>query len=265
MLEIGMHTGILPPSFYALFDQDILMQDGVQNIGYQLRVKDLPDNQKPREKLLQLGPQSLSLPELVAVLWGVGTKKEELLSMAQRLVKEYGEKALISETDPKKLADGLGIPITKSCQIVAGYELGRRFFANRGLKSVFVRNARQAHGYLREIGYSKKELLRGLYLNSRYQVINDEVISVGTLTSNLVHPREVFQPAIEHSAVAVIIGHNHPSGSLEPTNADIIVTEQLLQAGKILGIELLDHLIVAGQKYISVLDSLHHDLQTEIA
>jgi len=239
------------------------MQDEGSEQQYVLRVKDLPSDEKPREKLLQLGARQLNLPELIAILWGVGTKKEELLSMAGRLTKEYGEKALLTETNPQKLADALNIPLIKACQVIAGFEIGRRFFANQAGKPVFVRNARQAYQYFRGMSHSKKEQLRGLYLNSRYQVVHDEVISVGTLTSNIVHPREVFQPAIEHGAIAIILAHNHPSGITEPTNADIIVTEQLLQAGKLLGIELLDHLILAESKFISVMECMRHDLQTE--
>ncbi|MEO5627709.1 MAG: DNA repair protein RadC [Candidatus Saccharimonadales bacterium] len=251
------------PATYPLVDHDILMSEDSVQEQYVLRVKDLPDNQKPREKLLQIGPRNLSLAELIAVLWGVGTKKEELLSMAQRLTKEYGEKALVTESQPQKLAEALDIPLNKACQVVAGFELGRRYYANHAGKPVFVRNAQQAHQYLRGMGFGKKEQLRGLYLNSRYQVIHDEVISVGTLTSNIVHPREVFQPAIEHGAIAIIIGHNHPSGNMEPTNADIVVTEQLLQAGKLLGIDILDHLVLTDNKYISVMECMRHDLQSE--
>lgn len=245
---------------YQLHDLTQTLVDSPSD--YILRVKDLPDNQKPREKMLQLGVQNISLAELLAVLLGVGTKKEELLSMTQRLVKEYGPKALLSETNPLQMAAALDIPLSKACQIVAGYELGRRFFAHQYGKPVFIRNAQQAYQHLKGLSDSKKEQLRGLYLNSRYQLIHDELLSVGTLTANLVHPREVFQPAIEHGAIAVIVGHNHPSGSIEPTNADIIVTEQLLQAGKMLGIELLDHLVISKQQYSSVLECMHHDLQT---
>jgi DNA repair protein RadC len=248
---------------YSLVDHDIIMLDQKTLPQYVLRVRDLEDNDKPREKLLELGPKSLSLAELLAVIWGVGTKKEELLSMAHRLIKEYGEKTLLRETNPKKLSAALDIPLNKACQVVVSFELGRRFFANQAGKAVYVRNAQQAFQYLRGMGYNKKEQLRGLYLNSRYQVIRDEVISVGTLTSNIVHPREVFQPAIEYGAIAIIIGHNHPSGNLEPTNADIIVTEQLVQAGKLLGIDVLDHLVLAENKYVSVMDCMRHDLQAE--
>ena len=121
-----------------------------------------------------------------------------------------------------------------------------------------VRTAKQAFEYMKSLGTSQKEQLRGLYLNSRYQVIHDEVISVGSLTSNIVHPREVFQPAIERGAVAIIIAHNHPSGRLEPTSADISVTEQLLVAGEVLGIELLDHLVITSGKFLSIMECINH-------
>lgn len=238
---------------YSLKGNDLLI--GEYPSQYILRVKDLPNEQKPREKLIRLGPKSLNVSELMAVLLGVGTKKEEVMSMSQRIIKEYGEKSIAHEANPDKLASALNIPIAKACQIVAGFELGRRFFASQSGRPIYVRNAQQAFSYLKDMGNSKKEQLRGLYLNSRYQVIHDEVISVGSLTANIVHPREVFQPAIEHSAVAIIIAHNHPSGSLEPTEADVEVTEQLFEAGKLLGVDLLDHLIIAGDKFGRVISS----------
>jgi DNA repair protein RadC len=140
----------------------------------------------------------------------------------------------------------------KACELIAAFELGRRFFANQAGRAVYVRNAGQAFEYLKSIGYSTKEQLRGLYLNSRYQVIHDEIISVGSLTANIVHPREVFRPAIEQGAVAVIIAHNHPSGNPEPTDEDIAVTNQLTAAGALLGIDLLDHLVIAGNTFVRI-------------
>jgi DNA repair protein RadC len=240
------------PRAYTLRDHDIILGESEQR--YVLRVKDLPDAEKPREKLLEIGPQNLSVAELVSVLWGVGTRKEDVLAMARRTLKEYGEKTLSNELNPQRLAEAADIPLIKACQIIAGFELGRRFYATQAGRPAQVRTAKQAYQYLHDMGRSTKEQLRGLYLNSRYQVIHDEVISVGSLTSNVVHPREVFQPAVERHAVAIIIAHNHPSGSLEPTMADIDVTDQLVAAGQVLGIELLDHLIIATDKYISILD-----------
>lgn len=236
---------------YKLIDRGIIT--GEQETRYVLRVRDLPSDEKPREKLVKLGPKNLTMAELVAILLGVGTKKEEVMSMAQRILKEYGETAIIHETNPDKLAVSLDIPLTKACQIVAGFELGRRYFDRRADQPMYVRTPSQAFSYLRGMSTSNKEQLRGLYLNSRYQVIYDEVISVGSLTANIVHPREVFRPAIENGAVAIIIAHNHPSGSLEPTDADKLVTGQLVKAGRVLGIDILDHLIIASDKFKSVI------------
>lgn len=245
------------PRPYTIKDRDVILGDTEPR--YVLRVKDLPEAEKPREKLLEAGPHNLSVAELVAVLWGVGTRKEDVLAMAKRTLREYGEKTLSTELNPKRLAEAADIPLLKACQVVAGFELGRRFYANQSGRPVHVRTAKQAYQYLRGMGLSTKEQLRGLYLNSRYQVIHDEVISVGSLTSNIVHPREIFLPAIERHAVALIIAHNHPSDSLQPTMADIEVTAQLIAAGEVLGIELLDHLIITSSKYASVMEHMSHE------
>jgi DNA repair protein RadC len=238
---------------YTLRDNASIMGEGDNR--YVLRVKDLPEAEKPREKLQAGGPGSLSVAELVAILLGVGTKKEEVMTMASRILKEYGERTLVNETNPERLAEVLQIPLPKACQIVASFELGRRFFEQRAGKSVYISTAQQAYDYLKDMAHMQKEQLRGLYLNSRYQVIHEEVISVGSMTSNIVHPREVFQPAIAFGAVAVIIAHNHPSGRLEGTPADHEVTERLLVASRILGIDLLDHLVIAGDDYKSIIGS----------
>jgi DNA repair protein RadC len=250
-----MQSTLAGTSTYDLQEHDLVIGEHIDQ--YILRVKDLPKEQKPREKLQRLGPKNLSVAELVAVLLGVGTRKEEVLAMSERIVKEYGEKSIASESNPQKMAEALDIPLAKACQIIAAFELGRRFFANHAGKAVYVRNAEQAYQYLQAMGYSTKEQLRGLYLNSRYQVIHDEIISVGSLTANIVHPREVFRPAIEHGAVAIIVAHNHPSGSLEPTAEDRAVTRQLLQAGKLLGIDLLDHLVIADSAYTKITERAH--------
>ncbi len=247
-----MTTAIAPTApTYRFTDTESYTGDG--DTRYILRVKDLPSDEKPREKLLAGGPQNLTMTELVAILLGVGTKKEEVMSMASRILKEYGERAIVNESNPQRLAETLDIPLPKACQLIASFELGRRFYEKRAGKAVFVSTAQQAFDYLQDMGTMQKEQLRGLYLNSRYQVIHEEVISVGSMTSNIVHPREVFQPAIEYGAIAVIIAHNHPSGRLEGTFADHEVTERLLVASKILGIDLLDHLIIAGNAYASII------------
>jgi len=246
-----MQTSYASGRQYGLRSNDKSMGEHLDE--YVLRVKDLPDEQKPREKLARLGPRNLSLAELIAAILGVGTTKEEVFAMATRITKEYGEKSLARENNPTKMAEALDIPLAKACQLVAAFELGRRYFAQRSGKSVHVRNARQAYQYVRGMGYSPKEQLRGLYLNSRYEVIHEELISVGSLTANIVHPREVFRPALEHGAVAIIIAHNHPSGSTVPTDEDMKVTAQLMAAGRLLGIDLLDHLIITDMTFVRIL------------
>lgn len=237
---------------YTVTDHDRFLDD-----EYVLRFKDIAEEDRPREKLLTGGVQSLTQAELVAVLWGVGTRKEDVLAMARRTLQEYGERASFAMARPADLAQMLDIPITKACQLVAAFELGRRAYAtNRTGQPMQVRTPRQAYEYFRGMGLHTKEQLRGLYLGGHHQVVHDEIISIGSLTSNIVHPREVFQPAIERGAVAVIIAHNHPSGSLEPSTADIEVTGQLLTAGKILGIDLLDHLIITTSGHKSILEYL---------
>lgn len=250
-----MHT-LTSPKPYTLADTDMVIGEG--DTHYVLRVRDLPIEDKPREKLLALGPGELTHAELIAILLGVGTRKEEVFTMSHRILREYGERAIINEKDPQRLADSLEIPLAKACQIVASFELGRRFYQNKAGKPVFVRTAKQAFEHLKSMGDLQKEQLRGLYLNSRYQVIHEEVVSIGSLTANIVHPREVFQPALEHGAVAIIVAHNHPSGNAEPTADDIDATQQLIAAGKVLGIDLLDHLIITSDTYISLTERINH-------
>ncbi len=218
---------------------------------YNLKIRDLPDNDKPREKLLTTGPTSLSTAELLAVILNSGTKKEGVLQMSERILKEYGEKALINHRDASKVAADLDIPIIRAAQVVAIGELGRRFYQKKG-SNTMVRTAKDAFEYLSDMQNLDKEHLRGLYLNSHYRVIHDEVISIGTVDSNLIHPREVFKPAFEYGAVAIILAHNHPSGIIKPSEADREVTRQIIEAGKIMGITVLDHVIIGKGKFASI-------------
>lgn len=235
---------------YKLNIDDLILDNPEKK--YVLKVKDLAEEDKPREKLISMGPGALTSPELLAIVLAVGTKKEEVMSMSSRIMKEYGAKTIALQTSPKSIEKEFNIPLTKACQIVACFELGRRFFQKSNKGAVTLRTAKQTFEYLKDMGDLSKEYLRGIYLNSHYRVIHDEVISVGSLTANIVHPREVFKPAIERSAAALIIAHNHPSGSIKPTLSDIEITEQLIKSGKILGIELLDHVIIAKNKFFSI-------------
>lgn len=235
---------------YALRDNDTILNSDGKN--YVLRIKDLPSEEKPREKLIKYGPTILSQVELLSIVLNTGTKKEGVAEMTSRIFKEYGENIITKETNPKEIEKKLNIPEVKACQIVACFELGRRFFKDRGGRQATVRTAKQVFEYLKDMRTLTKEHLHGIYLNSRNRIIHDEVISIGSLTANIVHPREVFRPALEYQAVAVIIAHNHPSGIIKPTKEDIEITNQLIKAGKILGINLLDHIIVTKNNFTSI-------------
>ncbi len=218
---------------------------------YVLKVRDLPETEKPREKLLNLGPAALSTAELLAVILNTGTKSEGVLGMSERIIKEYGERALINHRNAQSMSQDLNIPLTRATQVVAIGELGRRFFQKKG-NNALVRTAKDAYEYLSDMQHLDKEHLRGLYLNNHYRVIHDEVISIGTVDANLIHPREVFKPALEYGAVAVILAHNHPSGIIKPSDADREVTRQIIEAGKIMGITVLDHVIIGDGKFASI-------------
>lgn len=242
---------------YTIFDNDQILD--VQEKKYVLRIKDMDSEHRPREKMSIKGPGTLSSPELLAIILNTGTKKEGVLNMAQRVLREYGEKTIATEMDPRKIEKELGIPISKACQIIACFEIGRRYFDKKDGKPRYIRSAKQAIEYFKELHCLKKEQLHGLYLNSRYQIIYEEVISIGSLTSNIIHPREVFGPALEHSAVAVILAHNHPSNDPRPTSSDIETTKILIKAGKILGIDLLDHLVITKNKFASIIGKFNDE------
>jgi DNA repair protein RadC len=252
MLKVNTKKNKKATSGYKISDTHLFLDGKSENKKYVLTIRDLPQDEKPREKFLKLGGDALSAPELLAIILNTGTKKEGVLEMSHRVLKEYGERALIGKTDPKKLASDLDIPLNKAIQIVACAELGLRFFEKKSSQSPTLRTARDVYEYLVEMRSLPKEHLRGLYLNAHYKLIHDEVVSIGTIDANIIHPREVFRPALEYGAVAVIMAHNHPSGSPKPSEADIQITKQIIEAGNIMGIKVLDHVIIARDSYESV-------------
>jgi DNA repair protein RadC len=237
---------------YTIQDTDLISTSSSEERAYVLKIRDLPDTLKPREKLIDLGPNSLTLQELLAVVLNTGSKKEGVLEMAQRVVKEYGTSALAGQVDVASLVQELDIPEGKACQIIAVAEIGRRLFKRTDTGLAVIRTARDVHDYVKDMHNLPKEQLRGLYLDTHNRVIHQEVISIGTINSNIIHPREVFRPALEYGAAAVVLVHNHPSGVSTPSTADIEITKQIIQAGRIIGIHLLDHVVVAGDTYTSV-------------
>jgi DNA repair protein RadC len=202
--------------------------------------------------MINQGPESLNIRELLSVVLNTGTTKENILEMSDRIIRDYGEKSILAVKDADKLAKDLDIPIVKACQIVACGELGRRFYDRTESGFAIIRNAKDVYEYLQDMRNLPKEHLRGLYLNSHNRILKDEVISIGTVNANMIHPREVFRSAIECNAAAIILAHNHPSGESNSSAEDEEVTKQLIEAGKIVGILVLDHVIITKNSFSSV-------------
>ncbi len=222
---------------------------------YNIKIKDLSFSERPREKLIKSGPDNLKNYELLAIVLTTGSRNEEVMTMASRLIKDYGEKSLIKEKNAKSLSTNFNLPINKACQLIACLEIGKRFFKRDTYEKISFRCAKDVFAYLKNMSELKKEQLRGLYLNSQFQLIYEEIISIGTLDKNLLHPREIFKPAIFHSASAVIIAHNHPSGNVKASQDDLKITKKLIEVSKLLNIDLLDHIIIGDNQYNSLIKS----------
>lgn len=215
-----------------------------------LTIRDLPRIERPREKLLKYGAGRLSAAELLAILLGTGRKGESVLLVARKLLKAVPFEKLYSLT-PNEFRDISGIGPAKTCTLLASIELGKRLFQNKKVAISQLLSPKDVFDSLKEISQSKKEHFVVFFLDSRNQQIHREIISVGTINASLVHPREVFEPAVRHLSVQVILAHNHPSGDLEPSEEDLTVNKRLVEAGKLLGIEVLDHIIVTKDSFIS--------------
>lgn len=213
-------------------------------------IKNIPWDEQPRTKLIKYGAENLSDSELLAIILRTGNKKENVLELSRKVLKEFNLKNLstISYNQVKKFQ---GIKKAKACQIIAFFELARRLASYTTYKEP-IKCARDiAKLMMPSFKYLKKENFMGLYLDTRNFIIRKELISVGTLNASLLHPREVFSPALTDGANSMILVHNHPSGNPEPSEEDIRVTEKLMEAGKVLCIQLLDHIIIGENNYFS--------------
>jgi DNA repair protein RadC len=194
----------------------------------------------------------LSTHELLALAMAGHEPVTRYEKLSERIMREYGSRAVAQEKEPQALVESLGISPQRANQIIAIFELGRRFYGASEDDAPVLRGPEDIVRHVGDMTKLKREQFRGLYMNSRQKLVADEVISIGTLTSALIHPREVFRPALSHRAVSVILVHNHPSGDPEPSTDDIEMTRQLNRAGQILGITLLDHVIVGGDSWFSM-------------
>ena len=214
------------------------------------KLKDLPFDAQPREKLLAKGSQNLTDEELMAVLLGTGSAKQNVLQVSKNMLKEFPLKKLA--TTSLSIFIGLpGIGKVKALRIAAALELGNRIFSMPSLTKIIIRSTEDALSQLRDIMEKRQEYLVVLYLNARHELIQKEVIGKGSLSSMLITAKEVFAPALQSPCASMILAHNHPSGDPTPSDADIAFTTQIHEAGNIMGITMLDHLIVTTSGYFS--------------
>jgi DNA repair protein RadC len=215
-------------------------------------VYDLPKPERPRERLQKFGAEALSAQELLALVIGRGIPKKSVMNIAQELLTKFGNIKAISQATIEELSQIKGIGLAKAAQIKACFELGRREELEPELKNFDIKDPETVVKAVRAgIKDKAKEHFKLILLNPRNKIVGISTISIGTLNASLVHPREVFKDAIKHSAASIILAHNHPSGDPDPSEDDLTITKRLTEAGKILGVEVIDHIIVGKNGFFS--------------
>jgi DNA repair protein RadC len=209
-------------------------------------IKDLPEHSRPREKLRERGATALSDAELIAVILGRGNRSSDVLTIASKVAEKISEKSESPDADSLTEIDGIGY--AKAAQIICAFELARRRTEKKSLK---VNKPGKILPLLSDIAEKKQEHFICISLNGANEIIEKRIVTVGLLNKCQVHPREVFADVLTDRAASVIFAHNHPSGELRPSKCDIEIQEQLVEAGKLLGINVLDHIIVSKNGYYS--------------
>ncbi|MGG3965441.1 MULTISPECIES: RadC family protein [Heyndrickxia] len=216
-------------------------------------IKDFPAEDRPRERLIRTGAESLSNQELLAILLRTGTKEESVLELANRLIRHFEGLRFLKDASLEEMTAIKGIGTAKAVQILAAIELGRRIANLQHDARYVIRTPQDGANYvMNDMRFLSQEHFVCLYLNIKNQVIHRQTIFIGSLNASIVHPREVFKEALRRSAASIICFHNHPSGDPSPSKEDIEVTKRLAECGKIMGIEILDHLIIGEKKFVSL-------------
>jgi DNA repair protein RadC len=225
---------------------------------YNQRIKDWPEDERPRERLLHLGEGTLSDVQLLAIVLRTGDQASGVtaVGLARKLLASFDNSLeAMSLATVAELRQAPGIGMAKACEIKAAFELGRRLQARRGGPLKQFRSSQDvANYYMPLLADKKREQFQVILLDRKNRVMRDVMVSQGSLTASVVHPREVFNPAIRDSAAAVIFVHNHPSGDPQPSREDRTLTARLAEAGRVLGIQVLDHIIVGRDTYMSFAD-----------
>lgn len=218
-----------------------------------LMIRDVHAADRPRERLVNQGATSLSNQELIAIMLRTGTRQESVLHLANRVLHHFEQIQQLKDASMEELTAINGIGQAKAVQLMAAVELGRRLSSKQTDAKFTIRSPKDAASYLMDDMTSlKQEHFVVLFLNIKNQVLHRQTIFVGSLNASIVHPREIFREAVRRSAASIVCAHNHPSGNPAPSPEDIAVTKRLMEAGSIVGIELLDHIIIGDHQFISL-------------
>lgn len=220
---------------------------------YHVRLREMPAEERPRERLRHFGPNSLSTSELLAIILRVGSSSENVLHLAERLLRQFGGLPGLYQASLSELGKEHGMGEAKATQIKAALELGKRLAAFQPEDRVTVRSPGDVANLLQgEMAFLNQEHLRVVLLNSRNQVLGVQGVYVGSVNSAQIRTAEVLRPAVRENCPAIVVVHNHPSGDPTPSQPDIAATKDILAAAKLLDIEVLDHVIIGQGKYVSM-------------
>jgi len=212
-----------------------------------MKIKDLAKIDRPRERLISKGSQNLKDDELLAILLGTGVEGKNVIEVANQILKKYSKKRLLS-LQYDDLAKIKGIGPAKACTILASQELVKRALEVRDESLPKIDSVEDVLAQVVYMRDKTREHLMTLFLNARNELLSKKPMFIGTLNANLVHPREIFQEALKQNACSVILAHNHPSGDNDPSEEDLEITKRIKEAGRIMGIDVLDHVIIAKNK-----------------
>mgnify|MGYP005792040375 FL=1 len=220
-------------------------------------IKDIPLNERPRERLINKGVEYLSNEDLLAILLKTGTKENSVKVLANNILKQLDDINNLKEINLEKLVKIKGIGKAKACELLAAIELGKRLNKKiDNLNQIKIYSSNSIYEYYQDKLKDKlQEYFYCVYLDTKNHIIKDKLLFIGTINESLIHPREIFKEAYLLSASSIICIHNHPSGNVNPSNNDIIMTKQLVEVGKILGIKVLDHIIIGKDNYYSFNDN----------
>lgn len=220
-----------------------------------VKIKEIPFNERPRERLIQKGVENLNNEELLAIILKTGTKDISVKTLANMILKQIDNITDLKEITLEKLKKIKGIKEAKACELLASIELGKRLHQKYDqIEEIKILNANNIYEFYKFLSEKKQEYFYCVYLNTKNQIIKDKLLFIGTINESLVHPREIFKEAYLLSASSIICVHNHPSGNIQPSKNDIVITKQLKNVGALLGINVLDHIIIGKNGYYSFIE-----------